>query len=85
LQREAKRDSSYQLCTLFVLGAQGADSGKTPVLILDSVGFVGARQNRIANVTILVPPQSGVPNLPRSGSHCLLCAAFRSGTDMNLS
>ena len=34
------------------------NSGETPVLILDGEELVGAKQNRIVNVTILVPPQS---------------------------
>jgi hypothetical protein len=36
------------------------NSGKTPVLILDGEELVGAKQNRIVNVTILVPPQSEI-------------------------
>ena len=34
------------------------NSGEAPVLILDGEELVGAKQNRIVNVTILVPPQS---------------------------
>ena len=34
------------------------NSGATPVLILDGEELVGAKQNRIVNVTVLVPPQS---------------------------
>jgi hypothetical protein len=36
------------------------NSGKTPVLILDGEELVGAKQNRIVNVTILVPPHSEI-------------------------
>ena len=36
------------------------NSGATPVLILDGEELVGAKQNRIVNVTILVPPQSEI-------------------------
>jgi hypothetical protein len=36
------------------------NSGKTPVLILDGEELVGAKQNRIVNVTILVAPQSDI-------------------------
>jgi hypothetical protein len=36
------------------------NSGETPVLILDGEELVGAKQNRIVNVTILVPPQSEI-------------------------
>lgn len=32
--------------------------GGKPVLVLDGEEFVGAKQNRIANATIMVPPQS---------------------------
>jgi hypothetical protein len=34
------------------------NSGDLPVLILDGEELVGAKQNRIVNVTILVPPHS---------------------------
>jgi hypothetical protein len=33
------------------------NSGRFPVLILDGEELIGAKQNRIANVTVLVPPQ----------------------------
>ena len=36
------------------------NSDKTPVLILDGEELIGAKQNRIVNVTILVPPQSEI-------------------------
>jgi len=36
------------------------NSGKTPVLILDGEELVGAKQNRIVNVTIMVAPQSEI-------------------------
>src|SRR5262245_13056066 len=36
------------------------NSGETPVLILDGEELVGAKQNRIVNVTILVAPQSEI-------------------------
>jgi hypothetical protein len=36
------------------------NSGDAPVLILDGEELVGAKQNRIVNVTILVPPQSEI-------------------------
>ena len=36
------------------------NSGQVPVLILDGEELVGAKQNRIVNVTILVPPQSDI-------------------------
>src|SRR5262245_10126255 len=36
------------------------NSGETPVLILDGEELVGAKQNRIVNVTILVAPQSDI-------------------------
>ena len=36
------------------------NSGEAPVLILDGEELVGAKQNRIVNVTILVPPQSEI-------------------------
>jgi hypothetical protein len=36
------------------------NSGKIPVLILDGEELVGAKQNRIVNVTILVPPRSEI-------------------------
>jgi hypothetical protein len=37
-----------------------ANSGEAPVLILDGEELVGAKQNRIVNVTILVPPHSEI-------------------------
>jgi len=36
------------------------NAGETPVLILDSEELVGAKQNRIVNVTILVAPKSEI-------------------------
>ncbi len=36
------------------------NSGNTPVLILDGEELVGAKQNRIVNVTILLPPLSEI-------------------------
>jgi hypothetical protein len=36
------------------------NSGEAPVLILDGEELVGAKQNRIVNLTILVPPQSEI-------------------------
>ena len=36
------------------------NSGGTPVLILDGEELIGAKQNRIVNVTILVAPQSEI-------------------------
>jgi hypothetical protein len=36
------------------------NSGEAPVLILDGEELVGAKQNRIVNVTILVPPHSEI-------------------------
>jgi hypothetical protein len=36
------------------------NSGDAPVLILDGEELVGAKQNRIVNVTILVPPHSEI-------------------------
>ena len=36
------------------------NSGATPVLILDGEELVGAKQNRIVNVTVLVPPNSEI-------------------------
>jgi hypothetical protein len=36
------------------------NTGQAPVLILDGEELVGAKQNRIVNVTILVPPQSDI-------------------------
>jgi hypothetical protein len=36
------------------------NSGSEPVLILDGEELVGAKQNRIVNVTILVPPRSNI-------------------------
>ena len=36
------------------------NSGVTPVLILDGEELVGAKQNRIVNVTVLVPPNSEI-------------------------
>lgn len=36
------------------------NSGATPVLILDGEELVGAKQNRIVNVTVLVPPHSEI-------------------------
>ncbi|MFZ1103499.1 MAG: DUF6569 family protein [Hyphomicrobiaceae bacterium] len=37
-----------------------SNSGEAPVLILDGEELVGAKQNRIVNVTILVPPHSEI-------------------------
>src|SRR5512142_1947912 len=37
------------------------NDGPTPVLLLDGEELVGAKQNRIVNLTILVPPQSRLP------------------------
>jgi hypothetical protein len=37
-----------------------SNSGKTPVLILDGEELVGAKQNRIVNVTILVPEHAEI-------------------------
>jgi hypothetical protein len=36
------------------------NSGETPVLILDGEELIGAKQNRIVNVTILVPPHAEI-------------------------
>jgi hypothetical protein len=36
------------------------NSGDAPVLILDGEELVGAKQNRIVNLTVLVPPQSEI-------------------------
>src|SRR5262245_35303941 len=36
------------------------NTDKTPVLILDGEELIGAKQNRIVNVTILVAPQSEI-------------------------
>lgn len=37
------------------------NDGPMPVLLLDGEELVGAKQNRIVNLTILVPPQSRLP------------------------
>jgi hypothetical protein len=43
-----------------VLELRVKNAGNKPVLILDGEELVGAKQNRIVNVTILVPPQSEI-------------------------
>lgn len=37
-----------------------ANSGASPVLLLDGEELIGAKQNRIVNLTILVPPQRSI-------------------------
>jgi hypothetical protein len=37
------------------------NDGPTPVLVIDGEELVGAKQNRIVNLTILVPPRSRLP------------------------
>lgn len=37
------------------------NDGPTPVLLLDGEELVGAKQNRIVNLTIMVPPRSRLP------------------------
>ena len=37
------------------------NDGPTPVLVLDGEELVGAKQNRIVNLTILVPPRTRLP------------------------
>ena len=61
---EALADGTIQVAEVSAEGhvpeLRVKNSGEASVLILDGEELVGAKQNRIVNVTILVPPQSEI-------------------------
>jgi len=61
---EALADGTFRVTEISAEGhvpeLRVKNSDNTPVLILDGEELIGAKQNRIVNVTILVPPQSEI-------------------------
>jgi len=58
------------------------NTGTVPVLVIDGEELVGAKQNRIVNLTILVPPQTRLPvpvTCVEAGRWSLRSRAFAAG------